>query len=186
MQFQNRRGGIMNIKYHAICALLIGTSFAAVAKQHKSGHPNIAYVSVNEAAVKTGEQKKIQLEMEKERARIEKTIRNKNNQYKKQVDKIKESLALLSEREKAKQYEKLQRMQLSMEQFIKEKDIAFQKKEADLKNKFINRIKMVIANVAQKEKVSIIRNKDTVLWVQPKWDVTNKVVVAYKKKYKNR
>lgn len=174
----------MNIKYYIICVLLFSAHFATVAKQHKPGHPSVAYVSVNEAAVRTGEQKKIQRAMERERTKIEKTIRNKNNQYKKQVDKIKESLALLSENEKAKQYEKLQRMQLSMEQFIKEKDIAFQKKEADLKNKFINRIKIVIANVAQKEKVSIIRNKDTVLWVQPKWDITNKVVTAYKKKYK--
>ena len=174
------------MKYYIICALLIGTSFTAVAKQHTSGHPTIAYVSVNEAAVRTGEQKKIQKKMEKERARVEKIIRNKSNQYKKQVEKIKEDIALLSENEKAKQYEKLQRMQLSMEQFIKEKDIAFQKKEADLKNKFINRIKAVITKVAQKEKASIIRNKDTVLWVQPKWDMTNKVVTAYKKKYKGK
>ena len=167
-----------------LCILLASSlSFSAYAKkQAKTAHK--AYVSINEAVLKTGEQKKIRKLLEREKAKIEKIILNKSNSFKKQADKIKENMAILSEREKAKQYEKLQKMQMSMEQFIKEKEMAFQKKETNLKNKFLDRMRVVIANVAKKEKVRVVHNKDTVLWIAPKLDLTNKVISAYKKKYK--
>ena len=167
-----------------ICTLLAGFGGIAVAdaKQH-SGYPHIAYVSINETALKTGEQNKIRKTMAKEEQRIKKMIRKKTGQYKKQADKIRADMALLSEAEKAKQYEQLQKIELSMQQFVKEKDMAFQKKEADLKNTFINRIKVVVAAVAKKDKIDVVRNKDTVFWVHPRWDITGKIVKAYKKKY---
>ena len=83
-----------------------------------------------------------------------------------------------------KKYEQLQKMQLTMEQFIKTKELEFQKKEADLRKQFMAQLKEVVASVAKKEKLKVIRNKDTVLWVDPSMDLTATVVKAYKKKYK--
>ncbi len=167
--------------YPIVFFLIILTTF----KLHATtNHLQIAYVSINEVATKTGEQKKITRTLEKERSRIEKLIRNKSQQFKKSATKIKNEVALLSDDEKAKQYEKIQRMQIAMEQFIKQKEVEFQKKETDLKNTFITRVKNAIPIVAKTKKVSAVRNKDTTLWVDPKWDITNQVIKAYKKKYK--
>jgi len=139
---------------------------------------------VNEAVEKTGEQEKIRIVLEKERKRIEGIIRKKSEALNEEAVKIRKEMTLLSEEEKVKKYESLQKMQITMEQFVKRKELEFQKKESSLRNTIIGRIKTVVSNVAGKEKVDVIRNKDGVLWVHPRVDLTNKVVSLYRKKYK--
>ena len=154
------------------------------AAQEKDSGFKVVYVSVNEAVEKTGEQAKIRTILEKERKRIEGIIRKKSGALNKEAVKIRKEMTLLSEEEKIKKYESLQKMQLTMEQFVKGKELEFQKKESSLRSTVINRIKTVVSNVAKKEKVDVIRNKDGVLWVHPSADMTSKVVSLYKKKYK--
>ena len=160
------------------------TSFSAFAGKEKDSGLKTAYVSVNAAVEQTGEQKKIGMALEKERKRIQGLIRKKSEKFNVEAIKIKKEMSLLSDEEKVKKYESIQKMQLVMEQFIKEKEMEFQKKESSLRSSVINRIKAVVDSVAKKEKVDVIRNKDGVLWVHPKIDLTNKVVSIYKKKYK--
>lgn len=164
--------------------LVLCMSFLAFAAKEKESHFKVAYVSINEAVEKTGEQMKIRNALEKERLRIQKVIQKKSEGFKKEAMKARKEMALLSEKEKMKKYESVQKMQLAMEQFVKEKEIEFQKKEANLRADIINKIKSVVSSVAKKEKVDIVRNKDGVLWVKPKLDLTGKVVRIYKKKYK--
>ena len=154
------------------------------AATEKDSGLKIVYVSINEAVEKTGEQKKIRTTLEKERRRIENIIRKKSTTFQTEAVKIRKEMAILSENEKLKKYEALQKMQLAMEQFVKEKELSFQKKEAELRTGVIKRIKNAADSVAKKEKVDVIRNKDGTLWVKPKWDFTGKVVSTYKKKYR--
>ena len=141
-------------------------------------------MSVNEALEQTGEQKKIGMTLEKERQRIQKLIRKKSEKFNAEAVKIRKEMTLLSDEEKVKKYESIQKMQMAMEQFIKEKEMEFQKKESSLRASVINRIKTVVNSVAKKEKVHVIRNKDGALWVHPNMDLTSRVVSVYKKKYK--
>ena len=157
--------------------------FAVSAKEKDSGL-TVVYVSVNEAVEKTGEQGKIRQALEKEKNRIQQLIRKKSEGFNSEAVKIRKKMAILSDEEKVKKYESIQKMQLAMEQFVKGKEMEFQKKEANLRNNVINRIKTVVNQVAQKEKVDVVRNKDGTLWVHPKIDLTDKVVRLYKKKYK--
>lgn len=154
------------------------------AETEKESGLKVAYASLSEAMDRTGEKDKIRKAMEKEKLRIQGIIRKKNEQMNKKANDIKKSMELLSQDEKVKKYEELQKMQIQMEQFLKNKEIEFQKKEAGLKGNALQRIKVVVDKVAKQAKVDIIRNKDGLLWVRPKWDVTNKVVSMYKKKYK--
>ena len=157
---------------------------ASATAKEKDSSLKVVYVSVNSAVEKTGEQNKIRQALEKERKRIQQLIRKKSEGFNKEAVRIRKEMAVLSDEEKVKKYESIQKMQLAMEQFVKGKEMEFQKKEADLRNSVINKIKTVTARVAKKEKVDVVRNKDGVLWVNPKWDITNKVVSAYKKQYK--
>ena len=159
-------------------------SFSALAGKEKDSGLKTAYVSVNEAVEQTGEQKKIGMALEKERKRIQNLIRKKSEKFNTEAVKIRKEMALLSDEEKVKKYESIQKMQLVMEQFIKEKEIEFQKKESGLRSGVIEKIKVVVDSVAKKEKIDVIRNKDGVLWVRPNLDLTGKVVSVYKKKYK--
>ncbi len=154
------------------------------AETEKESRLKVAYVSINEAMEKTGEQSKIRKALEKEKKRIQGVIIKKNEQFHKEAMKIRKSMELLSQDEKVKKYEAMQKMQIQMEQFVRSKEMELQKKEAHLRGNFMERIKVVVDKVAKKEKVDIIRNKDVELWVRPKWDVTNKVVSMYTKKYK--
>ena len=172
------------MRKYIIYVLVLYMPFLALAAKEKESHFKVAYVSVNEAVEKTGEQMKIRKALEKERLRIQKVIQKKSEGFKKEAMKARKEMALLSEKEKMKKYESIQKMQLVMEQFVKEKEIEFQKKEANLRASIISKIKSVVDSVAKKEKVDIVRNKDGVLWVKPKLDLTGKVVRIYKKKYK--
>ena len=167
-----------------IYILVFFIPFAAIAAKEKDSGFKVAYVSVNEAVEKTGEQKKMRNALEKERLRIQKVIQKKSEGFKKEAMKARKEMALLSEKEKVKKYESIQKMQLAMEQFVKEKEMEFQRKESNLRADVIGKIKSVVAGLAKKEKVDIVRNKDGVLWVNSKWDLTDKVVRIYKKKYK--
>lgn len=158
-------------------------ALAWAAKEKESGF-KVAYVSVNEAVEKTGEQAKIRLALEKERKRIEALIRKKSEGFQKEAMKIRKEMALLSDNEKVKKYEAIQKMQMMMEQFVKEKEMEFQKKESGLRAAVITRVKEVVKIVAKKGKIDVIRNRDGALWVNPKVDLTNRVVSMYKKKYK--
>ncbi|MDE0119786.1 MAG: OmpH family outer membrane protein [Bdellovibrionales bacterium] len=159
-------------------------SFSAWAKKVSHSGLKTAYVSVNEAVEQTGEQKKIGMALEKERKRIQKLIRKKSEKFNTEAVKIRKEMALLSDEEKMKKYESIQKMQMAMEQFIKEKEIEFQQTESSLRSSVINRIKVVVNSVAKKEKVDVVRNKDGTLWVHPNMDLTSRVVSVYKKKYK--
>ena len=173
------------LKKILFCLLLTAGGAAAWAKPAETENGlKVGYVSLNEAAVKTGEQRKMRRTMEKERARIEQLIQKKSKKFQKTAEKIKAESALLSDSEKAKQYAQIQQMQVSMEQFIKQKDLEFQKKDASLRNNFVKRIKQVIAKIAAQKKLSVVRNKDGALWAAPQFDLTNAVVRAYKKKHK--
>ena len=167
-----------------VCLACILSVSATAAKKEKDSGLKVVYVSVNEAVEKTGEQQKISAALNKERNHIQSLIRKKSDQFKASALKIKKEMALLSEEEKVKKYESIQKMQIAMERFVKEKEMEFQKKENSLRAGVINKIKVVVDSVAKKAKVDVVRNKDGVLWVRPQWDLTDKVVRIYRKKYK--
>ncbi len=159
-------------------------SFSTAVKKEKDSDLKTVYVSVNEALEKTGEQGKIRLILDKEQKRIQLLIQKKSKKLNTEAVKIRKEMALLSENEKLKKYESIQKMQLMMEQFVKEKEREFQQKENNLRSTVINQIKVVVNSVAKKEKVDVILNKDGTLWVRPNMDLTSKVISMYKKKYK--
>jgi len=167
-----------------IVSLILIPFLSQAALKQGDNKPQVAYVSVNQAVENTGEQKKIRSVLEKERKRVQELIRKKSAEFSKKAVKIRKEMALLSDDEKVKKYEEIQRMQVTMEQFVQEKERAFQQKEAELRANVIERIKQAVAIVAKKEKIRVIENRDGLLWVDPKVDFTNKVVVAYKKKFK--
>ena len=158
--------------------------FLAAAAQKGENNLKVAYVSVNEAVEKTGEKARIGRALEKERKRIENVLFKKSEVFKKQAVKIQQEMSLLSDSEKAKKYESIQKMRLMMEQFAKEKDMEFQNKKAELETGVVGKIKNVVDIVAKKKKVDVVRNRDGALWVNPQLDLTSNVVKMYKKKYK--
>ncbi len=172
------------MKKAVLYMLCLAWSFCGVAAKTKEDTGlKVVYVSINQAMEQTGELKKINMALNKERQRMQSLIRKKGEQFRAEAVKIKKQMALLAEEEKAKKYESIQRMQVTMERFVKEKEMEFQNKENSLRAGVIKKIKVVVDSVAKKAKVDVIRNKDGVLWVRPDLDFTGKVVRMYNKKY---
>ena len=167
--------------FYIVCLMI---SFPVLAAKEKESGFKVAYVSLNEAVAKTGEQERIGQALQKERKRIEGVLLKKSEGFKTEAMKIQKKMALLSDNEKAKKYEFIRRMEMQMGQFAKEKDMEFQKKKSDLESNVVGKIKQVIAIVAKKQKVDVVRNRDGALWVNPSLDLTGKVVSMYKKKHK--
>jgi len=148
-----------------------------------NGTLKIAYVSINEADERTGEQKRIRNILEADKNKRQTIIRKRSEKYKKEAEEIKKSMAILSDDERMKKYEEIQKMQLDREQYVKSKEIEFQNKESDLRKKVIDKIQKASKEVAEKEKVHVIRNTDGVLWVDSKLDFTDEVVKLYRSKF---
>ena len=163
-----------------------GAATAATGEKGKEGPLRVAYVSVNEALEKSGEQKRIRQILQKDKNSIQKIIQQRSDKFKKDVEKMKAGMALLSEEEKMKKSEEVYRMQMSIEQFVKSQEMELQRKDADLKNRVVGRIRQAAGQVAKKNNIQVIRNRDGTLWVHPDLDLTPKVVRLYKSKFKKK
>ena len=127
-----------------ICVLCLMFSFPVLAAKEKDSGFKVAYVSLNEAVAKTGEQDKITRALQKERKRIESVLLKKSEGFKKEAIKIQKEMSLLSDDQKAKKYESIRKMEMQMGQFAKEKDMEFQRKRLVWKRMWLTKLKKLL------------------------------------------
>ncbi len=177
---QHYTGLKTGLSFFCLWLMLVGEVQAKKSLEEVASH-KMAYISVNEAVERTGEQKRIRKILEADKNKIQQNIQNRSKKFREEVEEIKKGMAILSEEEKMKKYEEIQQMQMRIEQFAREQEMKFQKKETELRKTVMKKIQKAAALVAAEEKVDLIKNRDSLIWVNPKMDLTAQVVRAYKK-----
>lgn len=145
----------------------------------------VAVVDVQRCLLETKEGKKAKQELERVMAKGQAKIDKKAEALQKRLQDLQAKSSMLSEQELAKRQEDLLRGQAELEQISAELQEDVAEKEALLTEKIYTNVSSIVAQMALEEKLQavIVRSEMTVIYVDPKLDLTNRVILRYDKEH---
>jgi outer membrane protein len=146
----------------------------------------LVLVDVQRCIMETKEGKRAKKELEDTFAKGQARIERKAKDLQKKLADLQAKAPMLSEAELIKRQEELIRNQGELEQLGMELQQAVMEKEALLTEQIYGRVADIVAQIALEEKIQVVlvRSDMTVLWADPKLDLTNRVIVRYDKDHK--
>lgn len=145
----------------------------------------LAVVDVQRCLLETKEGKRAKTDLEKTFAKGQAKIEKKAGDLQKRMEDLQAKQAMLSESELRKRQEELMRGQAELEQLSYELQQDVAQKEELLTEKIYKNVAAIVKQVALEEKLQIVlvRSDMTVLYVDPRLDLTNRVIVRYDKEH---
>ena len=145
----------------------------------------LALVDVQRCLLETKQGKKAKTDLEKTFAKGQAKIDKKNEALQKRLADLQAKQAMLSESELRKRQEELMRGQAELEQLSYELQQEVAQKEELLTEKIYNNVAAIVKQVALEEKLQVVlvRSEMTVLYADPRLDLTNKIIVRYDKEH---
>lgn len=146
----------------------------------------IALVDVQRCIMETKEGKRAKKDLEKTFAKAQSKIDRKTKDVQKRFQDLQAKAAMLSENELRKRQEELMRADAELQQLQYELQDEVMQKEALLTERIYGEVAEIVEQLAKEENVQVVlvKSEMTVLWANPKLDLTNKVIVRYDKKHK--
>ena len=159
----------------SICILFF--SFQSMAKT--------AYVNVMKAFEDTKQGQAVKSRLEAESQNAKKKLKALEAKLQQEEESLKKEVALLSEQARMQKISQFQQKVLNLQKDIQNKDAELQKLQKKLMDPILERLRVMIGDIAKKESYQLVQNIGSdVLWVDPSLDLTKKIVRAYNKKYK--
>ena len=145
----------------------------------------VAVLDVQRVIMETKQGRKAKEDLEKTFAKSQARLENKEKDLAKQVEDLRAKAPMLSPERLAQRQEELGRGQAELERLSAELQQEIMQKEALLTEKIYKNVTAIVKQIALEEKLQVVlvRGDMTVLYANPKLDVTNRVIVAYDKKY---
>jgi outer membrane protein len=109
----------------------------------------------------------------------------KTKDLQKKVEDLRAKAAMLSQDELTKRQQELMQKDQELQQLYTDLQEEIATKEAQLTEKIYKNVAAIIKTVAAEEglQLVLVRSQATVLYANPKLDLTNRVIVAYDKKH---
>lgn len=170
------------------CAALFA---AAAPPQAASAAPikaieKIAVVEVQRCISETAEGIKAKKDLEDAFAKSQTKLDRKTKDLQKKAEDLQAKAAMLSAAELQRRQSELIEKQGEIEQLYAQLQEELGTKEALLTEKIYKKVADIVKDIAKEEgiQVVLVRSEATVLYVNPKLDLTNRVIVAYDKLHK--
>jgi outer membrane protein len=146
----------------------------------------VAVVDVQRVILETREGKKAKRNLEQTFAKSQARLEGKAKNLQKRYQDLQAKAAMLSETKLVQRQQDLMRSQAELQQLQQELQEDIVGKEALLTEKIYKKVAAIVKQIALEERLQIVlvRSEMTVLFVNPKLDLTNRVIVTYDKKYK--
>lgn len=146
----------------------------------------IATVEVQRCIMETKEGKRAKKDLEVTFAKGQARIDRKAKALQKRLADLQAKAPMLSEAELMKRQQELMRSQQELEQLGMELQQEVMEKESLLTEQIYTRVADIVKQIALEEKIQVVlvRSEMTVLWADPKLDLTNRVIVRYDKQHK--
>lgn len=156
------------------------TARAAVPKTEK-----LALVDLQRVLLDTKQGKKGKKQLEGDLAKATAKLERKAADLQKQYEDLQAKAAMLSEAELIRRSQDLQLAEQALQELYLEVQEDLARKEGLLMEKIWKNASTVVAQIAKAEGVQVVlvRSELTVLYANPKIDITNAVIVAYDKKF---
>lgn len=167
----------MNKMILAVAASLVVSS-AAFAADSKVG-----FVDVQKAVQATAAGKKAKASMDTEYNKRKKELEKKNQDIVKMGQDLEKKKAVMAEEAFNRKVVEFQEEQLKFQKVVADNQLEIQKKEKELVEPILEKMKKVIDKVAAEKGFSVVLQKqgDNVLFAQKDADLTDAVVQAYEK-----
>lgn len=173
--------------FAVICAL-VSTPVPAAAAAPAAIAPleKIAVVEVQRCILETREGKRAKSDLEKAFAKNQARLDRKGKDLKRRYEDLQAKARVLSEQELMRRQQELVRGQQELQELGMKLQQEIAEKEALLTEKIYKKVAAIVEQIALEEKIQVVlvRTEMTVLYANPKLDLTNRVIVAYDKKYK--
>jgi outer membrane protein len=176
--------------------LLVGTLFAAVlggslvaVEPVEAAVPEtkrVALVDLQRVLLETAQGKAAKQDLEDELAKSEAKLKRKAEDLQKQLEDLQSKAKIMSEDQLMRRQQELAIKDQELQALYAELGEDISTKEALLMEKIYKNTQTVVAAIAKEEGIQIVLVKSelTVLYANPQLDITNKVIVAYDKKFK--
>lgn len=146
----------------------------------------IALIDLQRVLLETSQGKKSTQDLEKAVAKSTAKLERKAADLQKQYEDLQAKAAMLSEAELMRRQQELMLAEQELQELYAGAQEDLAKKEALLMEKIYKNASAIVKTMAKSEDIQIVlvRSELTVLYANPQLDVTNKVIVAYDKKFK--
>lgn len=161
--------------------MLATTALAGVARLER-----VALVDVQRCIIETREGKRAKKDLEKTFAKSQARLERKAKDLQKKLQDLQAKAAMLEQSKLLARQEELMRAEMELQQLQEQLQQDIMEKEALLTEKIYKKVASIVRQIALEEKVQVVlvRSEMTVLFAKPQLDLTNRVIVAYDKKYK--
>jgi outer membrane protein len=145
----------------------------------------LAYVDVQKAIEKSTAGKKAKDDMKKEAEKKNKDLEKKKSDVDKMREDIEKKRSVLSEEAFGKRAAELQDEMQKFNQLAQKAQVELQKKESELLQPIVDKMKKVIEKIAKEKGISMViqsnQNAQIVLYATPESDITDDVVKSFDK-----
>jgi outer membrane protein len=145
----------------------------------------IALVDLQRVLMETTQGKGAKKDLEKAVAKSSSKLERKAADLQKQYEDLQAKAAMLSETELMRRQQDLMVAEQELQELYAAAQEDLAKKEGLLMEKIYKNASAIVQSMAAEDKVQIVlvRSELTVLYANPQLDITNKVIVAYDKKF---
>lgn len=146
----------------------------------------IAVVEVQRCISETAEGIKAKKDLESAFTKSQAKLDRKTKDLQKKVEDLQAKAAMLSQEELQRRQAELMEKEAELQQLYAQLQEELGTKEALLTEKIYKKVADIVKDIAKEEglQVVLVRSEATVLYVNPKLDLTNRVIVAYDKLHK--
>lgn len=172
----------------ALAVLLGGLALAPSQPAQAAPVPvleRVGLVDLQRCILETAQGTKAKKDLESAAAKGSAQIDKKAKDLQKKLDDLRNKAAMLSKDELGKRQQELMRSDAELQQLAQELQEDIATKEAQLTEKIYKNVAAIVKDIAAEEQLQLVlvRSQATVLFANPKLDLTNRVIVAYDKKH---
>ncbi len=145
----------------------------------------VALVDLQRCIFETAQGTRGKKDLENAFAKGQAQLEKKTKDLQKKVEDLRAKAAMLSQTELAKRQQELMLKEQELQQLYAELQEDLSTKEAQLTEKIYKNVAAIIKTIAAEDNLQLVlvRSQANVLFANPKLDVTNRVILAYDKKY---
>jgi outer membrane protein len=146
----------------------------------------VAVVDLDRCILESTQGKKAKKELEAAMVRSNAKLERKANQLKQRMQDLQAKAAMLSQAELVRRQQELLAGDQELQQLYAQSQERLMEKEALLTEKIYKNVQSIVTGMAKTDRIQVVlvRSMATTLYADKKLDITNKVIVAYDKKFK--
>jgi outer membrane protein len=167
--------------YSGVLSLVVLALISVVSSANEA---KFGYIDMQKAIQNTASGKKAKKELEDEFNKKKKELEKREADIKKMGEDFEKRSMAMNEEARAKKQQEIQLEMRKYQELAGKSQMDIQKRERDLTQPIVNKLKSIVDDIAQKEGYTFIfeRAENSVMWAKKELDLTDRVIKEHDKK----